>query len=142
MALRSSYQQDVLTSIGVEVAFQIGSETPVVIDGCFNYGDLGADAQDLDATPLSATHAIKKAGLIDEPKWEVQYYYNEADYAAIEALKNAQSVTAKVTFPNGTVKTNTVEYSSHYVTGSQVNGMIVAKAAFVLGNANGWTHTT
>lgn len=145
MALRATYQNDVLTSIGIEVYIKSGTGTGdgTMIDGAYSFGDLGADANELDATPLAATHSIKKPGLIDEPKWELNYYYNDTDFQTINTAKSATGTkTVTVKFPNGTKFTNTVEVASNYVTGSSVNGMIAAKASFTLGNANGWTRST
>lgn len=143
MALRASYQDDVLTTIGIEVYLKTGSATGdgTAIAGAYSFGDLGADANELDATPLSASHAIKKPGLIDDPAWELQYYYNDADYQAIEGMKGS-TITITVKFPNGTKFTNTAELASNYPTGASVGGIQAAKASFTLGNANGWTRTT
>lgn len=140
MSLRASYQQDVLTAIGIEVFIKTGSATGdgTAIAGAYSYSDLGADAQEQDATPLSATHAVKKPGLIDEPKWELNYYYNETDFEAIEDAKGS-TCTITVKLPNNAKFTNTAEISSNYVTSAQVGGMIAAKATFTLGNSDGWT---
>ena len=129
-----AYVDDVLTNIGVTV--KVGNTT---IQGAYQYGDLGADANELDATPLSSTHAIKKPGLIDEPAWELDYYFNEADFDAIAAVKSAgTSVALEISFPDGVKFTNTGECASNYLTGDSTGNVAKAKATFTLGNTNGW----
>lgn len=139
MALRNTYQDDVLTTIGIEVLLKTGTATGdgTAIAGAYSFGDLGAEANDLDATPLSASHAIKKKGLVDDPAWTLDYYYNEDDFDAIEGMKDS-TITITVKMPNGTKFTNTAELSSNYVTGAGVGAVAAARASFTLGNADGW----
>ena len=132
-----AYVDEVLTSVGITV--KVGSTT---VQGAFNFSDLGAEPGELDATPLSATHAVKKPGLIDDPAWELQYYYNETDHEALETIREAgQSVELEVTFPNGTKFTNTGTLGSNIIIGSSVNSIQQVKAVFTLGNLNGWQKT-
>lgn len=133
-----SYVDDVLTTIGITV--KVGTNT---IQGAYNYGDLGANAADLDATPLSASHSIKKPGLQDDPAWELSYYYNDTDFDAIEAVRTAGTAVAlEVTFADGTKFTNTGICGSNYLTGQGVGQVAQAKASFQLANATGWTKTS
>ena len=132
--MASTYADEVLTTIGTTVKVN-----DVVIQGAYNYSDLGSDAAELDVTPLSATHAIKKPGLIDEPAWELDYYENATDWAAIEATKNQGSVTLEIIHSDGSKFTNTGEYSSNYETGGSVNGAHQCKAMFTLTSGAGWT---
>ena len=132
-----AYIDDVLTTIGITV--KVGN---TAIQGAYNYSDLGAEPNELDATPLSNTHAVKKPGLIDDPKWELDYYYNETDFSAIETLRTAgTSSTIEITLPNGAKFSNTAICGANIVTGGSVGSMQQAKAIFTLGNANGWTKT-
>ena len=133
--MSSTYAEEVLTTIGTTV--KVGN---TVIAGAYNYSDLGADANELDATPLSATHAIKVPGLIDEPAWELDYYENPTDWAAIEATKNSASVNLEIAYSDGSKRTNTGIYSSNYETGGSVNGLHQCKAKFTLISGEGWTY--
>ena len=132
----NTYAEEVLTTIGTTVKVN-----NTVIAGAYNYSDLGADANELDATPLNATHAIKVPGLIDEPAWELDYYENETDWNAIEAVKSSASVTLTITHNDGSVFTNTGKYASNYETGGSVNGLHQCKAKFTLTSGSGWTRT-
>ena len=133
--MSSTYAEEVLTTIGTTV--KIGN---TVINGAYNYSDLGADANELDATPLTVTHAIKVPGLIDEPAWELDYYENPTDWAAIEATKNSASVNLEIAYSDGSKRTNTGIYSSNYEAGGSVNGLHQCKAKFTLISGEGWTY--
>ena len=133
--MSSEYANEYLTTIGTTV--KVGN---TVIGSAYSYSDLGADANELDATPLSATHAIKVPGLIDEPAWELDYYENPTDWAAIEATKNSGPVTLEITYKNGSKRTNTGIYSSNYETGGSVNDLHKCKAKFTLISGEGWTY--
>lgn len=132
-----AYFDDVLTTIGITI--KVGSTT---VQGAYNYSDIGAEPNDLDATPLSATHAVKKPGLIDDAKWELDYYYNETDFTALETIRTGgSSTTIEVTLPNGAKYANTGILGANILTGGTVGAMQQTKAVFTLGNANGWTKT-
>ena len=127
-----TYAEAVLSSIGTSV--KVGS---TLIEGAYSYSDLGADAQELDATGLTHTTAIKVPGLIDQPAWELNYYESAADWATIEATKNSASVALSIEHSDGSKFTNTGKYASNYETGASVNGMHQCKAKFTL--AGEWT---
>ena len=132
--MSANYAEEVLSTIGTTV--KIGN---TVIEGAYNYSDLGADAQELDCTGLTHTHAVKVPGLIDEPAWELDYYENETDWATIEATKNESSVTLTIEHSDGSKFTNTGKYASNYEAGGSVNGMHQCKAKFTLTSGTGWT---
>jgi hypothetical protein len=130
-----AYVDEVLTTIGVTV--KVGD---TAIQGAYNYSDLGAAPNDLDATPLSSQYSVKKAGLIDLGNWELDYYYNAKDWGTIETAKaGGTAVALTVTFPGGDVFSNTGTVGSNYLTGQGVGSMAQAKAVFAL--AGGWTRT-
>lgn len=132
-----AYIDDVLTSIGASVT--VGNTK---IQGAFATGPLGADANELDATPLDSYVELKKPGLVGAPLWDLQYYLNEDDYDALEALKTAgTSVSIEVKI--GNLKyTNTGICAANYPDGLAVNGMAQAKAQFALGSSTGWVKST
>lgn len=133
-----AYVDDRVSSIGIKV--KVGTTE---IEGAYQFGDLGADAAELDVTPLSATHAQKIPGLVDDPAWELNYYYSDTDFQTIETAKSGgTSVNLSVEFPNGTTFTNTGMVASNFVTGTSTNQGIQCKASFTLGGANGWTKST
>ena len=127
----------VLTTIGVTVTVD-GTE----IVAAHDLGDFGGEPEKLDATPLSAHTQMNKSGLQQQDAWTISYFYNNADYATLEAKRTAgTSVPIVVTMNDGTVFSNTGVCTSNYVTAMGVNAMTEAQATFDLGNANGWTVT-
>lgn len=131
---------DVLTSIGIEV--KIGS---TVINWAHSFSDLGGEPEGLDCTPLSSFVRLQKAGLVEQENWTVDYWFNEDDYSAIEALKNASSSsTVTVTFDKGsgttgTIFTNSGVVRANYLTGQEVNA--VAEGHCVIELSGEWTMT-
>ena len=127
---------DVLTSIGVTV--KIG-ETE--IKWAHDFGDLGGEPEGLDCTPLSAKVKMEKAGLVEQEKWTVDYYFNDGDYQALEELKKQdKSSNIEVAFADGTKFTNTGKVSANYLSGQGVNGIADAHAVIELSGADGWTY--
>lgn len=131
-----AYKDEVLTSIGTKVKVN-----NTLIEGAVSYGDLGADAQELDATGLCHTHSVKKPGLIDLPAWELVYNENASDIATIEGTRGSSSVTLTIEHNDGSTLTNTGELASNYEIGGSSNSMHQYRAKFTLNSGAGWTRT-
>ena len=127
---------DVLTSVGITI--KIGDTE---VKWAHDFGDLGGEPEGLDCTPLSAKVKMEKAGLVEQEKWTVDYYMNDGDYKAIEALKaKTESSPIEVKFADGTKFTNTGKVSANYLSGQGVNGIADAHAVVELSNADGWKY--
>ena len=127
----------ILTSVGCTVA--IGETT---IAWAYEFGDLGGEPENLDCTPLSSKVRMNKAGVIEQENWTLDYYYNKADFDAIETLKKGgTSSPVIVTFSDGTKFENQGKVTANYLTGQTVNGIAAAHAVIELSNSEGWTKT-
>lgn len=125
----------VLTTIGVTV--KLGDKE---IKFAHDLADFGGEPETIDATPLSSTVRLNKAGLQGgSDAWTISYYYNDEDYQTIEALKGKGNTAITVTMNNGAVFANTGTVSSNYVTGMGVNAMADAQCSIDLDGA--WTLT-
>lgn len=126
---------DVLTSVGVTV--KIGSN---VIAWAYELGALGGDPEGLDCTPLSSLVHLEKAGVEQQEKWTVNYYFNEADYQALETLRTAgTSSTIEVAVPGGGKFTNSGKVASNRCDTVAVNDVLKAVATVELSNK--WAYT-
>lgn len=124
---------DVLTSVGVTV--KIGTS---IIAWAHDVSDFGAQPEGLDCTPLSSKVHLEKSGVIEQEQWTVDYYFNEDDYNAIEALKGGTtSSNLEVAMNDGSKFTNKGTVSANYVSGFGVNGMVDAHA--VVNLSGEWT---
>jgi hypothetical protein len=127
---------DVLTTVGVTV--KVGSTT---INWAHDFGDLGGEPEGLDCTPLSSLVHLEKAGVVEQEKWTVDYYFNATDYDAIEALKTAGTTqTLEVSFPGGVKFTNSGKVAANYLSAGSVNS--VQDAHCVIELSAGWVKTT
>lgn len=133
---------DVLTSVGVSVKLGSGN-SKTEIHWCYGFNALGGSKENLDCTPLVATHKMNKSGLEDREPWELEYYFNETDKATLDALvtSGAQGTEAdiEITWPNGGKDTNKGVVTGNYIQDVQVNGMLTAKATVDLSGS--WSHT-
>lgn len=123
-----------LTTIGISVSY--GSH---VILGAIDFGDLGGEPNEIDATTLLDEQTVNVLGLQQQEKFNVNYIYNDDDYSALKTAENAKT-SATLTIDlgaNGTF-TNTATVST-YVTGAAVGEVIKAVASFGLGGK--WTYT-
>lgn len=126
---------DVLTTIGVKVT--VGGTQ---ILWAYAVGDLGGTPAALDATPLSASVRMQKAGLQEIEQWELSYYMNDDDRATLDAAKSGgNSVAIAVQFSDGLTYSNNGVCVANYPTGVQVGKTAEMKAVFNLSNPNGWT---
>ena len=124
---------DVLTNIGVVV--KVG-QTEIV--WAHNYSPLGADKNMNDITPLSSAVRLQTAGLIEQDTWELNYYYNRADFTTIETAKSGgTSIALEVDFKNGDKFTNTGVCINNYVDGGASGDNADCKAQFTLNGE--WT---
>jgi hypothetical protein len=74
--------------------------------------------------------------------WTVDYYFNDDDFATLEAQKKAASQSdITITLPNGGKFSNKGKCTANYATGVAVNGMLSGHAVFELSNPDGWTYT-
>jgi hypothetical protein len=133
---------DVLTSVGVSV--KIGSSNAMhEILWAYSLGAFGGDKEQLDATPLISSVRINKSGLEDREAWTVEYYFNESDKSALDALVTSGAAgtesNIEVTWPDGSKETNTGVVTGNYITEVQVNGMLAARATVDLSGK--WVHT-
>lgn len=133
---------DVLTSVGVSV--KLGTSNSLTeCHWCYSFTALGGQREQLDATPLVATHKMNKSGLEDREAWELEYYFNETDKAMLDALvaSGLQGTEAniEITWANGGKETNRGIVTGNFIQDVQVNGMLTAKATIDLSDK--WTHT-
>lgn len=131
---------DVLTSVGVSVAIKEhgGSGPAYTVLWCYSISALGGDLEQLDATPLISKVKINKSGLEDREAWSIEYYHNDADFAALNALKD-ESVDITVTLPDGATFTNTGAVTGNYMTDVSVNSMLADKCTIDLSGE--WQYT-
>lgn len=119
---------DVLTTV----------KTFVKIDGTLikwahTIGDLGAEPESIDCTPLSSPVTLNKAGAVQQDNWTIDYYFNNADYDTLEGLKNkTEAVAITVTYDDGTVMSNTGKVAANYMSGHGTNAMLEAHAVIEL----------
>lgn len=127
--------EDVLTAVGVEV--KIGDTT---ITWATDIGALGGDKEQLDATPLISPVRINKSGVEDRQAWTVEYFHNNDEFVALNALKTAGTEqTIEVKFPDGSKQTNSGVVTGNYQTDIAVNSMIKDKLTVDLSGE--WTYT-
>lgn len=120
--------------------FKLGNSD---IDWVYEYDDMGADPEQVDATPLTSKVAMKKDGIIDQDNWTFRYYKNESDYDKIQALKAAkQTVAIAVTFEDGDTISNNGIVVSNYKQGGSSNGMQSMQVSIALNGEWTLTHAT
>ena len=130
---------DVYIENGI-TSFKLGSGQNADIDWVYEYDDMGADPEQVDATPLTSKVAKKKDGVIDLDNWTFRYYKNASDYDKIQALKTAgESIAISITFEDGDIVSNTGKIVSHYKLGGSNNSMQSMQVSIALNSE--WTLT-
>lgn len=131
--------EDVLTSVGIEV--KIGtSGNMTTISWASDIGALGGDREQLDSTPLVSPVRINKSGVEDRQAWEVEYFHNNAEFVALNAMKTAGTEQdIEIVFPDGSKQTNKGVVTGNYQTDITVNSMIKDKVTVDLSGE--WTYT-
>lgn len=127
---------NVLTSIGITVS--IGG---TVILWAHTFGDLGAEPESLDCTPLSAKVSLSKSGLQQMDTWTLDYWFNKPDYQALQTLIESTKTESKevvIQFDDGTKFTNQGRVTSNYLTGQSVGQVAEGHATVELSNPEGW----
>lgn len=126
---------DVLTTVGEHV-YVGGTE----IFWAHSYGDLGGEPEGLDATPLSSTVKLEKAGLQEQEQWTIDFYWNADDFSTLNTAKTAgTSVVLKVEMNDGSYFTNNGTVNAVYKTGGSVNAM--AEGHAVCNLSGEWAYT-
>lgn len=105
--------------------------------GATSFGDIGGAPTMIDATKLTDAVRVNILGVQEQDAWQVNYQFNNedanSDYRVLKALDdaNTKNVPVEVSFPDGTVFTNSGEVST-YITGAEVGGIINAVATVAL----------
>lgn len=132
----SNYPTEVLSTVGQEVYIN-----NTLIEGAVSYSDLGADAEELDASGLCHEVSVKVPGRVDLQGWELTYNFNKTDWATIEGVRSSSSVAIKILYTDGGYDSATGKLASNYKLGASGNSINQAKAKFTLTSTDGFTYT-
>lgn len=128
---------EIQTTVGLRL--KIGED--FWLDLAYNFSQLGAEKETLDASVCSYPRALSKSGMEQDTPWSVDYRYTDNTHKKIEEfIADGGLVDLEYHFPNGTYWSNKGKCSGNFVQEAGVNAVINATVSFELSEPK-WTPT-